>query len=276
MKRQLALILALVFASGPAILLGQRKAPERAARFPARGMNGAVAAGSDYAADAGMRLYYAGGNAVDAGIAATACRGSDRVFALRLRRRSADAHPHPTGKVASTRLPASVRCLNSPRRNCSANAACSRRRSAAAGARWPEARIVPVAGLMPALVPGMVDAALAGAARTGRHAEFEDVPSQPAIELADATPLDETRASSISASRRFSICGPPRRPCSGSWGGQLPRAGDIFRQPDLARTLREMVAAEKKARCGQGRAASRPSARCATTSTVAPVARKHR
>src|SRR4051794_31744422 len=30
-------------------------------------------------------------------------------------------------------------------------------------------------------------------------------------------------------------------------GGQLPRVGDIFRQPDTAATLRAMVAAEQKA-----------------------------
>ena len=35
----------------------------------ARGTKGAVACGSEYAAEAGMRMYYHGGNAVDAGVA---------------------------------------------------------------------------------------------------------------------------------------------------------------------------------------------------------------
>src|SRR5580658_9786764 len=38
-------------------------------RLASRGTRGAVAAGSEYATDAGMRMYYTGGNAVDAGIA---------------------------------------------------------------------------------------------------------------------------------------------------------------------------------------------------------------
>ena len=35
----------------------------------ARGTKGAVACGSEYAAEAGMRMYFHGGNAVDAGVA---------------------------------------------------------------------------------------------------------------------------------------------------------------------------------------------------------------
>src|SRR5262249_28095377 len=44
-------------------------AQERLVQFPARGTHGAVAGGSNYATGAGMRMYYAGGNAVDAGAA---------------------------------------------------------------------------------------------------------------------------------------------------------------------------------------------------------------
>src|SRR5258708_9797057 len=39
-------------------------------RQPVRGVHGAVAAGSEYATEAGMRAYYRGGNAVDAGVTA--------------------------------------------------------------------------------------------------------------------------------------------------------------------------------------------------------------
>src|SRR5258708_216939 len=58
-------ILALV-----AISSGQRKDFDPPARHAIRGTRGAVATGSDAAADAGMRMYYKGGNAVDAGVAA--------------------------------------------------------------------------------------------------------------------------------------------------------------------------------------------------------------
>src|SRR6202171_4141040 len=44
---------------------------ERPARHAARGTHGAVAGGSDYAVDGGMRIYYKGGNGADAGVATT-------------------------------------------------------------------------------------------------------------------------------------------------------------------------------------------------------------
>src|SRR5260370_20891724 len=46
-----------------------RRELERPIRQAVRGTHGAIAAGSDYATEAGMRIYYKGGNAVDAGVA---------------------------------------------------------------------------------------------------------------------------------------------------------------------------------------------------------------
>ena len=43
---------------------------EHPVRQAVRGVHGAVAAGSEYATEAGMRAYYHGGNAVDAGVTA--------------------------------------------------------------------------------------------------------------------------------------------------------------------------------------------------------------
>src|SRR5436853_4639331 len=42
---------------------------ERPVRQAVRGVHGAIAAGSEYATEAGMRMYYRGGNAVDVGVA---------------------------------------------------------------------------------------------------------------------------------------------------------------------------------------------------------------
>ena len=50
-------------------LLSSSGPPDRLVQYPVRGTRGAVAGGSDYATDAGMRMYYTGGNAVDAGVA---------------------------------------------------------------------------------------------------------------------------------------------------------------------------------------------------------------
>ena len=52
------------------VVWAQRRAqPEQPQRFAARGTRVAIGAGTDAAANAGMRLAYAGGNAVDAGVA---------------------------------------------------------------------------------------------------------------------------------------------------------------------------------------------------------------
>src|SRR6478609_10838311 len=66
MKLRLAVSIALL----GAILLGQQ--PQRRevpVRLASRGTHGAVAGGSEYSTQAGMRMYYHGGNAVDAGVA---------------------------------------------------------------------------------------------------------------------------------------------------------------------------------------------------------------
>ena len=47
----------------------QSKTFDRPVRHASRGTHGAVAAGSEPAVEAGMRIYHQGGNAVDAGIA---------------------------------------------------------------------------------------------------------------------------------------------------------------------------------------------------------------
>src|SRR5262249_921045 len=59
-----------VIACGAIAAFGQRKEFERPVRHAIRGTHGAIATGSDAAAEAGMRLYFKGGNAVDAGVAA--------------------------------------------------------------------------------------------------------------------------------------------------------------------------------------------------------------
>lgn len=105
--------------------------------------------------------------------------------------------------------------------------------------------MVPVAGLMPAVVPGMVEAALVALREFGTLS-FSDVIT-PAIELADGMPLDEARVGAIMRSRRFFQLWPSSKEVFLPNGGQL-RPGEIFRQTQLARTMRAMSAAEKQAR----------------------------
>src|SRR5580704_17601790 len=51
------------------VCAAQHKDYEQPAMHAARGIHGAVAGGSEYATEAGMRLYFQGGTAVDAGVA---------------------------------------------------------------------------------------------------------------------------------------------------------------------------------------------------------------
>ncbi|MBY0372568.1 MAG: gamma-glutamyltransferase, partial [Bryobacteraceae bacterium] len=67
-RRILAGILFLGVAAG--LILAQRRGMDRPLRHAVRGTRGAVTGGTDFAVDAGMRLYVTGGNAVDAGVAA--------------------------------------------------------------------------------------------------------------------------------------------------------------------------------------------------------------
>src|SRR5450755_1160531 len=75
LKRQLAVLLTAVFLAfvlsgvNPVSAQQAQRQPERLVRQNVRGTHGAVAAGTDFATEAGMRMFYRGGNAVDAGVA---------------------------------------------------------------------------------------------------------------------------------------------------------------------------------------------------------------
>ena len=104
--------------------------------------------------------------------------------------------------------------------------------------------LIPVAGLMPALVPGMVDAGLLALREFGTKS-FSEI-AGPAIELADGMAIDEMRAGSIARSQKFFDRWPDSKRTFMP-NGHVPMPGELFRQPDLARTLRSMAAAEKAA-----------------------------
>jgi gamma-glutamyltranspeptidase/glutathione hydrolase len=221
--------------------LGQRKEVERPARQAARGTHGAVAAGTEFATQAGMRMYYHGGNAVDAGIATmfAACvtefshfgMGGEAPILIRTK----------SGKVWAIAGVGTMPKL--------ATAEFFRARKMEPGeilSMEPGGMkgIIPVAGIMPALVPGMVEAGLVALREFGTKSFSEMV--QPALELAEGFPIDEMRAGSIARSRRFFDLWPDSKRVFMP-DGHIPAPGEMFRQPDLARTIRAMMAAEKKA-----------------------------
>ncbi len=216
--------------------------PERLVQYPVRGTHGAIAAGTNYATEAGMRMLYANGNAVDAGVAtifAAATTEYERVGwggEAPILIRTKDGKVHSIAGVGTMPKLATAEFF--------------RKRPLQLGEilEAPEPNglkgIIPVAGIMCALVPGMPDANLVALRDYGTKS-FNEVIG-PAIEYADAQAIDEIRSGSIDGSREFFALWPSSMEHFVP-NGVVARPGEIFRQPDLARTLRAMAAAEKKA-----------------------------
>jgi len=206
-----------------------------------RGTRGAVAGGTEFATDAGMRMYYTGGTAVDAGIAAMLAAsvtefshfgvGGEAPILVRTR----------DGKVFA------IAGVGTMPKAATAEFFRNHKLGSDEFTEPPEPNglkdWVPVAGILPALVPGMVEAALVTLREFGTKSFAEAV--EPAIELADGFPIDELRVSSIQRSLKFIAKWPASRQVY-LRNGRAPVVGEIFRQPELARTLRSMVDAEKK------------------------------
>src|SRR5688572_5883752 len=70
MQRRPAAFILCVLLGCSALLIAQRERAERPVRLSVRGSRGAIAAGTDFASEAAMRMFHRGGNAVDAGVAA--------------------------------------------------------------------------------------------------------------------------------------------------------------------------------------------------------------
>ncbi|MCP5118180.1 MAG: gamma-glutamyltranspeptidase [bacterium] len=218
-----------------------RKTILQPARYAARGTRGATAGGTGFATEAGMRLYHQKGNAVDAGVAAMYAAavaeyshfgfGGEAPLLIR----TADGKVYSIAGVGTMPKLATAEFFR--RRQLEPGEV---RRMEPGGAK----KFIPVAGLLPALVPGMVDAGLLALREFGTKSVAEVM--APAIELADGMPMDETRARSIARGRKFFSLWPTSMRTFLP-GGRIPYPGDNFRQPDLARTMRSMVAAERKA-----------------------------
>jgi gamma-glutamyltranspeptidase/glutathione hydrolase len=237
MKSKLALLLLCAATACTA----QRKDIERPARHAARGVNGAVAAGSDYAAEAGMRTYFHGGNAVDAGVATMFAASVAEFSHFGMGGEAPILIRAKNGKVFSIAGVGAMPKL--------ATADFFRARKPRAGEILSTepgglTGIIPVAGIMPALVPGMVDAGLLALREFGTKS-FGEI-AEPAVELADGMAIDEARSAAIARSRRFFELWPDSKKTFLP-NGQVPVPGEIFRQPRLAATLRGMIDAEKKA-----------------------------
>jgi gamma-glutamyltranspeptidase/glutathione hydrolase len=240
MNFRLALLLAFSLTS-----FAQRGPANRPVRLASRGTHGAIAAGTEYATEAGMRMYYSGGNAVDAGIATMLAASVTEFSHFGLGGESPILVRTKAGKVYAIAGVGTMPKLGT------AEFYRNHKMRPDEVIDAPETNgmknFVPVAGILSALVPGMVEAALVTLREFGTKSFAEAV--EPAIELADGFPIDELRSYSISNSVKYLDQWPASKRVFLP-DGKVPQPGDIFRQPDLARTLRSMAAIEKKALAG--------------------------
>jgi gamma-glutamyltranspeptidase/glutathione hydrolase len=118
----------------------------------------------------------------------------------------------------------------------------------ARGLRYP-----PEFGPLAAVTPGTPGGLMTMLAEYGTMS-LEEV-LRPAIQMADGYPIEAATANSIERSKaqikawRYSpAVFLPHRAAPLAGGREAPEAGELFRQPDLAATLRKLVDAERQAR----------------------------
>jgi gamma-glutamyltranspeptidase/glutathione hydrolase len=206
-----------------------------------RGRLGVVAAGRHFAAEAGMRMLARGGNAIDAGVAATFAAavteishfglGGEVPILIHLADRGDIVVVNGQGTAPAS---ASVDAFRRQRR-------------------------IPVSGPSAGTVPAVVDALCIALAEFGTLSLAEAL--APAIELADGFPWYDfltlylrrelERVAALPSGARVYLQGP---------GGTIPELGSVFRQPELAATLRALVEAERH-QAAAGRAAAIYAAR---------------
>jgi len=212
-----------------------------------RGKRGVVAGGAPLSVEAGLRILQRGGNAVDAGVA-TILAASVIEF----------SHFSFGGEVPiliklKGQKVAVIEGMGQAPMKATREFFVNRSHSDGTGqssTTMPSARkggLIPSTGPLSATVPGILDACVTALDQFGTKTLAEVI--EPAIQLADGFPIDELRVQYIKT----------RAPIFSQWpdakrvflpGGEIPKAGDIFVQADLARTLREIVRAERLASRG--------------------------
>jgi gamma-glutamyltranspeptidase / glutathione hydrolase len=190
------------------------------------GTHGIVAAGRHYSVSAGVRILEQGGNAIDAGVAS--------VFAAAVCEIS---HFGFGGEVPTMIYDAKTREV------IVINGQGPAPKAATPDLFQKEGRVASN-GPLGATIPAVMDA-MALALATKGTMRLEQV-MQPAIELADGFPMYEFLrrffVSERKATEKYEWSAKTYYP-----DGRIPDVGEIFRQPNLARTLRAIVAAEKAA-----------------------------
>ena len=208
-----------------------------------RGKRGVVAGGQPLSVEAGLRILQRGGNAVDAGVATILAAsviefshfsfGGEVPILIKLKGQKVVV----IEGMGQAPMKATREFFINRGQNESATTMGSARRGG----------LIPSTGPLSATVPAVLDACITALDQFGTKTLAEVM--EPAIQLADGFPIDELRVQYIrTRSSIFSEWPDAKRVFLP--GGEVPKVGDLFVQADLARTLREIVRAERLAARG--------------------------
>ncbi len=196
-----------------------------------------IAAANNFEVEAGYRLLTQGGNAVDAGVAAVLAAsvteqarfglGGEMPLLLKMQGKP----PIAISGIGTAPALATVQAYKT--------------RTAEAWEKPDRMPPIPAQGIKAAILPGALSGLLLALEQHGTKS-FGEV-AAPAIEYADGFPLGEEFAVFIRNGQRVLELWPASRQFFMP-SGAPPSRGEMFREPTLAKTLREMVTVEKKAR----------------------------
>jgi gamma-glutamyltranspeptidase/glutathione hydrolase len=190
------------------------------------GTHGMVAAGRHYTVEAGTRMLAAGGNAFDAGAAAVFAAAVNEISHFGM------GGEAPAIVYQASNSKVSVICGQGPAPK------------AARPAHFLAAGVIPGNGPRGGTVPAVIDAMAITLQQFGTMSLGQVL--APAIQLADGFPMYGGLRSSLVRNQSGTV--------RWEWSrrtyypeGRIPEIGEIFRQPNLAATLRAIVAAERDA-----------------------------
>lgn len=202
---------------------------------PVRGTREMVASANNYEVEAGFRLLQQGGNAVDAGVAAALAAsvteqarfglGGEMPLLIKMKGKPVIAI---SGIGTAPKLATVDYYQKRPPEP------------------WEDARAmppIPAQGIRAAILPGVFDGLMLALRKYGTKS-FAEV-AQPAMEYADGHAVMEEFALFLQQYRRMFELWPVSKDYFYP-GGTAPRRGELWRQPNLAKTLRELAAVEKK------------------------------
>jgi gamma-glutamyltranspeptidase / glutathione hydrolase len=226
------------------ILAGFPSTTSRADTFRpvVRGKRGVVAGGQPLSVEAGLRILQRGGNAVDAGVATILAAS-----VIEFSHFSFGGEAPILIKLKGQKVVVIEGMGQAPMKATREFFVNRSQGDSNGGTTMPGAKkagMIPSTGPLSATVPAVLDACVTALDQFGTKTLSEVM--EPAIQLADGFPIDELRVQYIKT----------RAPIFSEWedakrvflpGGEVPKVGDLFVQADLARTLREIVRAERLA-----------------------------